>query len=232
MPALIADRARPAALVTIAVGAVVTVALAVVVWRGTTTSFDSWVIVHSLRDLGPLDGSRRRAWLFFSEPVISLLVPVVVVVWAWRTRQARLAVFGVVAPLLAIGVTELIGKPLVGRWIGPNVLAGSTLGAQRGSYPSGHETGTVSWLLLVLLVVFARTRDRRVRAAASVAAGLWALAGAFGLTVNYYHYATDTIGAICCTAAVVLGMALLLDRYGDAWGAAVRRRVRRDERVG
>jgi len=212
VPPLIPAAARRPALVAVVAGAAVAVALGAVVWRGTTTPFDSWFIRHVAVDFGGSRSWQRRWWLLFSEPVVSILVPLVVLIWAWRVRQRRLAVFAAVGPLLAVAVTELIGKPLVGRVIGPFVLQGSTAYGARGSYPSGHETGTVAWLIVVLVVVFGRTRRARVRAAAVTAAVVWALAAAFGLTINYYHYATDTIGAMGCTTAVLLAVALLTDR--------------------
>jgi len=218
MRPLVATRGRPAAAVAIAVGAAVAVVLAVIVWHGTTTSFDTWVFERGYSPLGPQFGCRRRMWLLFSEPVVSILVPIAIVVWAAVTRQRNLAVFAAVGPLVALGVTELIGKPLVDRLLGPGVLRGSTAGAVSGAYPSGHETGLVSWLLVGLLVVFRQTGSVRWRVAALVVAVVWAVLGAFGLTMNYYHYATDTIGAMGLTVAVVLGVALLFDRYTAARG--------------
>jgi uncharacterized membrane protein len=42
--------------------------------------------------------------------------------------------------------------------------------------------------------------------------GLWALVAAIGLVRNFWHYATDTIGAMFLAVVVVVGLALLIDR--------------------
>lgn len=207
---LIADH-RPA-WVIVAIGALVAVVLAAVVWHGTTTAFDTWAFRRASSDFPPSSSPGRRAWLLFSEPAVSFLVPAGVAIWGALTRRWNVALLAAVGPALALGLTELIGKPLVGRVLGPGVLRGSTVGALSGSYPSGHETGLVSWLVLLLVVVFRAPVTRTARASCLAVAVLWALAGGVGLTVNYYHYATDTIGAVGLATATVLGVALLIDR--------------------
>ena len=44
---------------------------------------------------------------------------------------------------------------------------------------------------------------------------MWTVLAAVGLVRNFWHYATDTIGAMLLATTVVLGMALAIDRYGE-----------------
>lgn len=216
--------ARHAVVLIAVVGGLVAVALAVVVWHGTTTAFDTWAFRRAYLDFPPPQSWGRRFWLLFSEPAVSFLVPGAVALWGVATRRWNVLALAVLGPAAALGLTEVLGKPLVGRAIGPGVLQGSSIGTLHGSYPSGHETGLVAWLVLVLLVLLRQPVGRRVRLVALTVAIVWALAGALGLTVNYYHYATDTLGAVGLATAAVLGVALAIDRWLPAsWLRAPRR---------
>ena len=118
--------------------------------------------------------------------------------------------FAAVSPILAIVLTEVVLKPIVGRSLTYD-FAGIAL-PRSGAFPSGHETGLA-------------VADRRARGAdAARAAGgglarrsswcalaLWTAIGAVGLVANLYHYATDTIGGVLVAVAAVLGVALLVD---------------------
>lgn len=208
---LIADHRR--AWVIVAIGALVAVVLAAIVWHGTTTALDTWAFRRAYLDFPPPGSTGRRFWLLFSEPAVSFAVPAAVTLWSAVTRHWNVALLAAAGPALALGLTELVGKPLVARVLGPGVLQDSAVGALTGSYPSGHETALVSWLVLLLVLVFRASRTRTVRNSCLTLAILWALAGAVGLTVNYYHYATDTMGAIGLATATVLTVALAIDRH-------------------
>lgn len=197
----------------VAVSVLVVVVLAAVVWRGTTTAFDTWAFRRAYVDF-PAPGSLgRRFWLWFSAPALSLAVPAVIAVWAGVRKRWNVAALAVVGPALALCLTELVGKPLIGRLIGPGIPQGSTLGALTGSFPSGHETARVSWLVLALVLLFRAPLTQRLRGIGLGVAIVWAVVAAMGLTVNYYHYATDTIAAIGLATATVLAVALAIDKW-------------------
>jgi undecaprenyl-diphosphatase len=107
----------------------------------------------------------------------------------------------VVSPLLALLLTEQVLKPLVHR---------THLGGL--AYPSGHESAPAC-LTTILAVLVLRTGWRLVVKLAAVAALVLYLAlCAIALVGAFYHYATDTVGAVFLSVACVLATALVVDR--------------------
>jgi membrane-associated phospholipid phosphatase len=207
---LIEDRwRRPVAMVMVA-AAVVTAALAVVAFHATTNRFDTWVFTEVVTHLG---SAGRYALLDLSTPALAFGLLAGVAVIAGVTRRWDVAVLAVIGPSLALGMTELVLKPLIGRILGPHVLAGSTVGAVTGSFPSGHETGVAS-AALVLLLGSSQTRLRApARTSIGLVLALWVVLAAIGLVQNFYHYGTDTIGALGVSTVMVLASALAIDRW-------------------
>lgn len=212
-PPLIGVNRQRAVIVIAGLGAAIAIGIAVLVWHGTSTSFDDWAFRRAYLDFPRPGTLGRRWWLWFSEPALSLAVPSAVALWAVVARQWNVLALAAAGPLIALGLAELVGKPLVARRIGPWVLQGSDFGALSGSYPSGHETALVSWLVLLVLLLMRTSVGQRTKMIGVGAAALWGLLGALGLTVNYYHYATDTIGAIGLATSCLLGVALGIDRW-------------------
>jgi membrane-associated phospholipid phosphatase len=118
-------------------------------------------------------------------------------------RRLRLAGLAVGGPVLT-GVATTMLKPVFGR----------TENGGEPVYPSGHmgaatALALVAALLLVSVIHFAPWLEVVLVTAitALVGAGM-----ALAMTVTRYHYLTDAVGGFCTAVAVVLGMALLLDR--------------------
>lgn len=204
---LVADRQRPLAFAGGVAGAVVVAGLGLAVHGHRSTHVDSVV----LRWLHPrVTGFAARAALDAGTPLVSLVLLALVFVVALRARLHRLAVVAVVAPAVASGLTEFVLKPWVGRPYGagrsPQVLISL-------AYPSGHESLVASTAFVLLLVVCRLRVAWRVPGVLVPAA--WTLFAGIGLVVNFWHYATDVLGAIGLSAAVVLGTALVADRVSS-----------------
>lgn len=197
-------------LAAIALAALVALGLAVALFHRHGTGFDSWTFRELLTHIGPTPGS---ALLGFSTPAISIVLMTLVVLGALRVRRRDVAVLAVLGPLLALLLSEVVLKPVVGRVLGPAVFAGFPVGPLTGSYPSGHETGVVSAAVVLLIVSWQLPLRRRGRLVTVAVLAFWALAAAIGLVRNYWHYATDTIGGAAVPIAAVLTTALLIDRY-------------------
>ena len=82
------------------------------------------------------------------------------------------------------------------------------------AYPSGHESGIGSFLAVTGLLVLTSGLARRYKIAV-LASPCWSvalIASVRSLVGRYYHYATDTIGAMFfCVAVCVLVVGLAVD---------------------
>ena len=123
------------------------------------------------------------------------------------TGRRRAAVFAVLGPLVAVGVTDLLLKPAIGRRMGDGL-----------AFPSGHTTAAVSVALVIVVVLLGPSRPRwpaPARWAACVVAVGCAGMVAVALVGSGYHYATDTLGGFCVAVMVVPTVAWLIDRLAD-----------------
>jgi undecaprenyl-diphosphatase len=205
-PQRIIPRTQRRLVATLAVScAIVLVALGVALHDHRDTTFDHWVFIRLDRHLGD---HARVLLLGLSEPGITIGVLAMVTVGALIARSWPVAVLAVAGPLLAIGLTEEILKPLIHRtqsW----TLDGMHYHGL--AFPSGHETGLVAMLTVVgLLLPRVRLSPLARTVAYAVLIG-WALLGAIGLVRGFYHFATDTIGGIAVAIAVVCGVAFVVD---------------------
>lgn len=201
MPAspLVAPSWRGACIgVVVAAIALVAAVGAVVRGRQTPTGFDTWVARPLFRHTSELTGARL---LDFSSPALAVGGLAVVAVLAALVRHWAIVAVATVAPTAAIIVTEVVLKPIVHR----------SVGAGASAYPSGHETGLVSLLVVLLLVLSRAPFSRAVTATVVTLLALWALVGAMGLVRGHYHFPTDTIGGMGVAVACVLSVALVID---------------------
>lgn len=177
-------------------------ALAVTVAGGASTSFDTWMFRELYAHVG--DGATATL-LALSWPGISIGLMALVAVFAVWLRRWDVAVLAVLAPGLTMLLTEVVFKPLLDRQF---VIDESTLS---GVFPSGHESAVASCSLVLVIVAYQLPMGRRLRTGVLAALGVWTVVAALGLVRNFWHYATDTIGAICLSGAVVLAVALVID---------------------
>jgi undecaprenyl-diphosphatase len=135
-------------------------------------------------------------------------------------RRFGLAAVAAIGPGAAFVLTEWVVKPVVHRtYASPIVINGREVYL----YPSGHETGIACLTAVLVLALYALTSSRLVLAVAALAAGVLDFLAAAALVGNGFHFATDTIAAVCVSLACVLGAGLGVD-------ALVARRTARDGR--
>lgn len=161
-------------------------------------------LTSELRASWPPPGALTYAVDGLVDPVPILVTVAVLVVIAWLTGQRRLAVLAVLGPFGVAGATTAL-KPLVARTIHGDNL----------SFPSGHTgyataLGVVLGLLLVGLVRPARSGPAALLLL--VPALVTGAAMAVDQLVLDAHYPSDTLGGFCTAVALVLGLALVLDR--------------------
>ena len=114
------------------------------------------------------------------------------------------AVLAAVAVPVAVGLDEVLLKPLVHRTYGGNVV-----------YPSGHTTAvfTLAATVTVLLLVPPRpAKAALLRVLIPVAACALGLVVAIAVIGLHWHYFTDTVAGAAVATGTVCGLALMLDR--------------------
>ena len=125
------------------------------------------------------------------------------------TRRRRGAVLVAVAIPVAVALTELVLKPLIGR-----TLTGAL------SFPSGHETRVFA-LAAAFVVLLACPLRPWMPAAVRLllAVAVLMIAGAVGVALVGVgaHYFTDTVGGAAVGTGVVLATALVLDWLVPSW---------------
>lgn len=208
-PPLIAASWRPAVATAVIVALTGLVALGIALRDDHDgTRFDDAVLTWLLSHVGAV---AQQALLVLAEPALVLVLLAVIAVLAALLRRWDVLVLAVVGPAAALILTEIVLKPSVNRTVGLVVDLPTGPGPAGAAFPSGHETGLAS-LTTVLLILLARAPvSRRVRAVSVAALVLWTVGGALGLVRSLYHFATDTVGAICVSVVCVAGVALLVD---------------------
>jgi undecaprenyl-diphosphatase len=178
---------------------VVVLALAVVVrGRDSGTTLDNKIDPAVIRHLST---SVSTALLHLTDPVVIACATAALAALAAARRRWRLFAVTLLSPSLALLLTEVVLKPVVHR-THEGALA----------YPSGHESVPASLATILALLVL-QTRWRvRVKAAALAALVLYLVLCAVALVGVFFHYATDTVGAVCLSVTCVLATALVVDR--------------------
>jgi membrane-associated phospholipid phosphatase len=133
-------------------------------------------------------------------PVVVAVLAVVLVAALLRGRP-DIAALAAIGPSAAIGLTELVLKPLVQRRY--NFFL---------SYPSGHTVGAVAECAVLGVILLGATG---LTLALRVPLGVLLLAVCgmviLALIVDGFHYSTDTVAGSCLAVGVVALTALLVD---------------------
>ena len=162
-------------------------------------------IEHVVDALTP-DPSRLSEMVILADPLPVVAAAVALGGISLMLGRRRLAALAVIGPGLTGVVTEIF-KPLIGR----TIVGGGFI------YPSGH-TGAATALGLVAALLLVNVLRPGPRVGATLLATGALLTGG-GMTVAVvvggFHYPTDAAGGFCTAVAVVLGTALLLDRWAD-----------------
>jgi membrane-associated phospholipid phosphatase len=204
----------PAAVLCIAAAAVLTTFVLTFGHRG-STRFDTWAFEELYAHVST---GAAGTLLGFSTPQIGISLAALAALVAALVRRWDVAALAALGPTVTVVVTEFVLKPTLGRAL---VIDGVGV---TGVFPSGHESVVASTACVLAVVVWQLPMGRGVRAVVLTMLGAWTVLAALGLVRNFWHYATDTIGAACLSVAVVLGMALAID------AVAGRRAGRRDAR--
>jgi membrane-associated phospholipid phosphatase len=142
-------------------------------------------------------------------PLVALLFAVLIIAAAWRKRW-DVALLALITPLAATTLTEQLLKPWIHRTQSDPYVV-HAFGYEPLAFPSGHETGIGSLLAVTGLLVLASGWSRRRKTTAIAVMAAVDVIAAIGLVGRYYHYATDTIGAVLVCIALTLLVALLID---------------------
>ena len=201
-----------------------------------STGFDSWMFDKLYTWIS---NGAAAVLLGFSEPALSISLCAVVAIGAALVRRWDLATLAVVGPTLTVVLTRWVFKPLLGRTLGTDQLEpifGAIPPADAftvtGAFPSGHESAVASTAWLFVIVVVQLPLSRRVRGLAFAAIAIWTVVAAVGLVRNFWHYATDTVGAMLLATVIVPGVALVIDSYGATVVSRLRSRQREPIRNG
>lgn len=201
-PSILAAPRRPVLVVVVA-SAVVLLGFGA---RYAGESKGNW-LDHSIRTvLGEWIAVPRglaRFVIGLADPVPIVVLVAVLAGLGLVLGRRRLALLAVLGPALTGGVTSVL-KPVIGR-----TLKGDL------AYPSGHLGGATA-VALVAGLLLVSVLGLRGWAALALVAGLTALVSggmAVAMTVVNYHYPTDAVGGFCTAVSVVLGLALLLERW-------------------
>lgn len=150
------------------------------------------------------DRGLLRAMLLPTEPVLLVVVIGLIVMVAVARRRPRLAILAVAGPLVTVTITSSLLKPLFGRTINNGSLA----------FPSGHTSGLVAVLAVLIVGVAGSTRPPRRKSlttAVVIFAAVLTVIGATALVGMKYHYVTDTLGGACMGVATVFLVAPAID---------------------
>jgi membrane-associated phospholipid phosphatase len=207
---LLAASARPRAGVLLAGCAILVAVLGVLfAHRSTADAFDHAVDSPVIT-------------VFAGHPVLALrlaspgttapavVVSVVIAVACLITRRFRGGVLAVAAVPVAVGLCELLIKPLVHRtYIGQVV------------YPSGHVAAISALAATVTVLLLAGPRPvlaRPLRVFVLILAYLAVAAVVVGVIAVRFHYFTDTVAGVAVGTGAVCGLALILDEAAARLG--------------
>ncbi len=138
-----------------------------------------------------------------AKPVPAAILSAAVVVACLLTGRLNGALLGLAAIPAAIGLDELLLKPLIHR-----TYHGSLV------YPSGHTTAMFAFAATVMVLLLHPPPSARFRA---VRIGVPAAAGVLGVVVAVaviglgWHYFTDTVAGAAVGIGTVCALALILD---------------------
>jgi membrane-associated phospholipid phosphatase len=202
---LLAQRARRPAVVVMVLAIIV---LAVLAMRYTDQDMPG----HLDRGLDALIRNQLRPDQLITGALVSLGNPaqaaILVVAVAGAAAVARRwsgVLLTIVSTVIAVTITELILKPIVGR-----------LRFGHLSFPSGHTTAVaaIAFATAILIGGARWPRSIAVRIAAALTPVALAVGVAISLVAQDIHYATDTVAGYCVALATVLAVALFLDYLG------------------
>jgi membrane-associated phospholipid phosphatase len=200
-PLLLSAAARPAAVATVVACLLVIAVQAVWIRHGMETGWLDTTVDAKVQ--AALGGHHLllAVLVWPGEPVPAIAVAAALVLVCALLRRYRQAALVAVSVPVAVALTELVLKPVIGRtsWGAP--------------FPSGHVAAAAA-LATVLTVLLARTATRVapvLGAALGITALLVTAAVAVGVIGAGLHHFSDTVGGTAVGIGTVLVTALVLD---------------------
>jgi membrane-associated phospholipid phosphatase len=163
---------------------------------GADRDVDRWLVAH----LG--DGWAVRVLADAGNPAPIVVAAAVLAAAGWWSGDRRRAALAVVAPIVTVGLCDLVLKPLFDRR-----LHGALV------FPSGHEAAVAG--VATVLVIAVTTPRRVVRVGVAVVLAGLSVAVALALVAAGYHYLTDTMAGLALGVASTIGVALAIDATVD-----------------
>ncbi|MCW2494744.1 hypothetical protein [Jatrophihabitans sp.] len=145
-----------------------------------------------------------------ADPEFVALLFLVLIAVALVRRRPDIALLALLTPIGSVLLVEHVLKPLVHRTQSDPYVV-HAFGYEPLAFPSGHESGIGSFIAVCGLLVLGSGWRLRTRVGVLVAMALAGLVAAIGLVGRYYHYATDTIGAMLVCTAVTLTVGFAVD---------------------
>lgn len=200
--------ARRPALVVVVVAVLAAATLGV---RYAGEAYPRWLDVtgRSLaRDWFPIPRGAARAVIGLFDPIPLAVMIVVLAGVCLAMGRRRLALLAVIGPV-ATGLVITALKPVIDRTKNGDL-----------AYPSGHMGAAVAVAIVAALLLVSVLDVRGGPAVALVVAVPGATGAVVGLamTVTGYHYLTDVVGGFCMAIAIVLSVAVILDRWPGGRG--------------
>lgn len=153
----------------------------------------------------------KDSTLALTDPMLTVGTCATVVLIALMFRRWDLAALGVVGPLAGLALESWVLKPSINRLFGlTEELSKGTVKAGY-AFPSGHETGVTSAVMLLVIVCLGSGWSRRAGIFVVSLGVVWVAIGSIALVRNGYHYFTDTLGGILLGVAVMIATALVID---------------------
>jgi membrane-associated phospholipid phosphatase len=152
--------------------------------------------------LSPPMAVRAMAW--YALPAVVVAAASALALVASLRRDRRAVALCIMGPAMAVLLTEVAVKPLVGRHRGAGL-----------AFPSGHATGAAAVAVVALLLAY-RWGGRRALLWLSPAALALPCIMGVALVISQRHYPTDVAGGVAMGAATVVALAAALALPGAA----------------
>lgn len=156
-------------------------------------------LIHQVHAMVGDRGKLAELLLAPTDTGVIAAAAVLLVVIALARRRWDVVGLAIAGPAIAVGLTELVLKPVFDRR-----LYGLL------SYPSGHAVASVA-VYTVATMALTSGATRLWRRIAAVGWGLLTMVIMTGLVAMNCHYPTDTVGGVCVAVGVILPCALLSD---------------------
>ena len=205
-----ADAFLPAVLAVVTAACFVALAVATALHPGPFW-IDSSVLADLRADRSPhLTEFARAVTTAGSPPATTIALCAAASLLAWR-RRSVVALVLAIAAILSTGAADSTAKRLVARPRPPMSVRVPHVSAGGMSFPSGHTTDAVVFLVLPALLLAVGSRRRRVLylSGASVAVAL------VGWSRMYLgvHYATDIAGSLLLGTSLVAALTAVSRRW-------------------